>query len=83
MRQPGKRRWLRITLVIAATLAVAAYLARDTLFFAFLYRGSRADWALDELYRERHQVSREIWQLDRSGLSELDLDAAKEGASIK
>lgn len=52
MAQSTRRRWFRYVVVAFVLLAAGGYLARDAIFFTFLYRGTRADWALLQLRQE-------------------------------
>jgi thiol-disulfide isomerase/thioredoxin len=78
MRWITPRRWFRNSLLAVVCLSVAGYLARDFLFFTFLYRGTRADWELSQILNEcslsRHEFAK---QVRRPGASPGDIEDAK------
>jgi len=47
-----RRRVFVILLAIVLALGIGGFLARDALFFTFVYTGSRADWELMQLRRQ-------------------------------
>jgi thiol-disulfide isomerase/thioredoxin len=65
-------------------LSLLVYLARDFLFFAFLYRGTRADWELsqipNELYFARDEFAE---QARRPGATPAEIEHAKERLSAR
>lgn len=68
-------KWLRNGLLGLGMLVVAGFLARDFLFFTFLYRGTRADWELIEIRHEMDVVRREFDEIRPSDASETEVQA--------
>jgi thiol-disulfide isomerase/thioredoxin len=50
------RRWFRNGILAVVLLCLILYLARDLVFFTFLYRGTRADWELSQVPNEFHDA---------------------------
>lgn len=59
------KKWLRNSLLVVAVLAIGIYLARDVIFFTFLYRGTRADWELSQIRRQYDNTQDEFADLVR------------------
>ncbi len=78
MRARTIGRWLRNLLLAVLAVALVGYLARDWIFFTFLFTGTRADWALVEIQRESSLAADELDQVIRSGAAEPEVQAARE-----
>ncbi|WP_406699051.1 redoxin domain-containing protein [Singulisphaera sp. Ch08] len=78
------RRWTRNSLLAVVLLAVVGFLARDYLFFTFLYQGTRADWELSQVPNE-YQRARSIFaeQSRRLGAAPRDVEQARERLSAR
>jgi len=78
MRWGTRGRWFRNSLLAVVCLSLAVYLARDFVFFRFLYRATRADWELSQIRNECFLARDEFAeQARRSRASPRDVEHAK------
>ncbi len=78
MPERSKRRWFRVILIAIGLLIVGGYLLQEPIFFTFLYKGTRADWELQQIRHEYAQRQWSLHDLRRSAASDLELDTAEE-----